>query len=371
VLWWVPTPPGNPAQAQDAHPGRARCRRRAGDRRHAQGSRPPIKKAKTVASLAPATACCRRRQWLPHQAFRWQATQVRPAVHSEAAARPEHVGEGHPGADPDGVVGGVDAGVERCGKRFSDRRRVASGEARGPCLRQLATAVVGQWRDRLLILDGRLWRPAARPARLASASTMEDVDVVLCGIGPHVELGCGGERAAWRWAAGRGEIRAEADAGSRHGSWSGVSVQSVSRVGLAAEGCFIRCYSGIREKPSLEVIFRRSHSVDSDIIGNNSSAATSLRSSRHLSLSPRATPAASVRRLQPSRCATPAASVCHLGHLKVPFSLSLSRSVDASTGLAPAASDRPPPSSAGAMAAGGSLFLTHHGGTPSSSSFLG
>jgi hypothetical protein len=152
---------------------------------------------------------------------------------------------------------------------------------------------------------------------------MEDVDVVLCGIGPHVELGCGGERAAWRWAAGRGEIRAEADAGSRHGSWSGVSVQSVSRVGLAAEGCFIRCYSGIREKPSLEVIFRRSHSVDSDIIGNNSSAATSLRSSRHLSLSPRATPAASVRRLQPSRCATPAASVCHLGHLEVPFSLSL------------------------------------------------
>jgi hypothetical protein len=89
VLWWVPTPPGNPAQAQDAHPGRARCRRRAGDRRHAQGSRPPIKKAKTVASLAPATACCRRRQWLPHQAFRWQATQVRPAVLSETAARPE------------------------------------------------------------------------------------------------------------------------------------------------------------------------------------------------------------------------------------------------------------------------------------------
>jgi hypothetical protein len=371
VLWWVPTPPGNPAQAQDAHPGRARCRRRAGDRRHAQGSRPPIKKAKTVASLAPATACCRRRQWLPHQAFRWQATQVRPAVHSETAARPEHVGEGHPGADPDGVVGGVDAGVERCGKRFSDRRRVASGEARGPCLRQLATAVVGQWRDRLLILDGRLWRPAARPARLASASTMEDVDVVLCGIGPHVELGCGGERAAWRWASGRGEIRAEADAGSRHGSWSGVSVQSVSRVGLAAEGCFIRCYSGIREKPSLEVIFRRSHSVDSDIIGNNSSAATSLRSSRHLSLSrlglPRPPRSVASSRLgappRPPQSATLATS-------RSP-SLSLSRSVDASTGLAPAASDRPPPSSAGAMAAGGSLFLTHHRGTPSSSSFLG
>jgi hypothetical protein len=92
----------------------------------------------------------------------------------------ERVGEGHPGADPDGVVGGVDAGVEQCGKQFSDRRRVASGEARGPRLRRLATAALGQRRDRLLVLDGRLRRPAAHPARPASASTVEDVDVVLC-----------------------------------------------------------------------------------------------------------------------------------------------------------------------------------------------
>jgi hypothetical protein len=88
VLWRVPAHPGNPAQAQDARPGRARCRRRAGHRRHAEGSRPPAKKAKTAASPTPAMACCRRRQW-PHQACPWQATQVRPAVHSETAARPE------------------------------------------------------------------------------------------------------------------------------------------------------------------------------------------------------------------------------------------------------------------------------------------
>jgi hypothetical protein len=105
-----------------------------------------------------------------------------------ASGAEERVGEGHPGADPDDVVGGVDAGVERCGKRSSDWRRVAGGEARGLRLRRPATTALGQRRDRLLILDGRLRRPAARPARPASASTVEDVDVVLCGIGPHVEL---------------------------------------------------------------------------------------------------------------------------------------------------------------------------------------
>jgi hypothetical protein len=36
------------------------------------------------------------------------------------------------------------------------------------------------------------------------------------------------------------------------------------------KGCFIRCYNSIQEKPNLEVIYRRSHSVGSDIIGNNS-----------------------------------------------------------------------------------------------------
>jgi hypothetical protein len=106
--------------------------------------------------------------------------------------------------------------------RGRPRRRGRGRRCRRGAVRQVVQrpAARGRWGSpgampsaaghQLLVLDGQLRRPAARPARPASASTVEDVDVVLCGIRPHVELGCDGERAAWR-----GEIRAEADAGSR------------------------------------------------------------------------------------------------------------------------------------------------------------
>jgi hypothetical protein len=80
-----------------------------------------------------------------------------------ASGAEERVGERHPGADPDGVVEGVDAGVERCGKWFSDRRRVADGEARGPCLQRPATSSLsstGNSGDRPRVqLDQRVLQP--------------------------------------------------------------------------------------------------------------------------------------------------------------------------------------------------------------------
>jgi hypothetical protein len=56
-----------------------------------------------------------RRQCCPGDRDRSRRSEKGRRGRGAASGAEEHVGEGHPGADPDGVVGGVNAGVEQCG----------------------------------------------------------------------------------------------------------------------------------------------------------------------------------------------------------------------------------------------------------------